>query len=106
MGAHQLLACQLVHCARDAFRQVPAIHKDQRGAMSTDQLDKFGMNGAPDRRPLGSLRRWSAGQVFKSVETSHILDRNLNPKIETFRRGSVNNRDRTIGGHERAGFEF
>ena len=57
MGANQGFAGELIDGSRNPLGQAAAVYKEQRGAMSLDQFEKLGMNGAPDRTALRRLGR-------------------------------------------------
>jgi hypothetical protein len=57
VGAHELLARELVEGGGHALGQAAAVHEHERGAVGADQLEQAGMDGGPDGRMRSGRRR-------------------------------------------------
>src|SRR6185503_19427100 len=83
MRVDQLLARELVHRVRDAFREAPAVDEDEGRAMLADELEQTRVDRRPDARPRVRARCGTAADLERlGAELRHVVDWDLDTKVE------------------------
>ena len=97
VGAHQLLAREIVDAGREALGEAPRVDEDQRRVVLADQLEQGRSNRRPDRvAHLGVTggRSFHQTRVHDFAELPHVLDGHDNFQIEGLADAGVDDGDR------------
>ncbi len=97
VGTSQLFARQFIDRARQPLGDPPAVDENDGGVALANDLDQTGMDGGPDRGPLGALGSRTAGQLLTLAHARHILHRHFDAQVQLLRFAGIDDGDRTIG---------
>src|ERR1035441_3192794 len=106
MRAHQHFAGELVDGAGDTLGEAAAVDEDESGGVGADELEKLGMDGAPDGGAHGGLGGRAAGESRNVVEARHIVERDFDAQVDALGRAGVDDGDGAVAGGGGGGFEF
>ena len=114
MRPRDLLVGQLVQAQRDALGRAAVVDEHDRGVVGTDELEKLGVAGRPDRptRRLAAAerlqrigrgrRRFAAGEPARPAGLGHRRDGHLDAQVELLARARVDDRDLAVRPDEEA----
>ena len=102
VGAHEVLAGELVQPGGQSLGQPPGVHEDDRRTVRADQLQQSRMDRRPDRPlrrrradPGGSeLDRLTLGRFADRAELGHVVDGDLDRELHRLPVPCVDDRDR------------
>jgi hypothetical protein len=95
VGAHEVLAGQLVQTLGESLGEAAAVREDDRRAVLLDQLEDPGVDGRPDAGPGLGVRGRAAGLLVEREDLAgggHVLDRNDDLQLERLAGAGVDDR--------------
>ncbi len=99
VGAHELLAGELVESLREALAQPPAVREDDRALVAPDQLEDPRVDGRPDARSQVRADRRAAGLLLLGQDVAdgaHVVDRHDDLQVERLSGARIDDRDLAV----------
>jgi len=92
VGAHDVLAGELVQTMGEPFRQPATVGEDDRAAVLPDELEDAWMDRRPDAGPEVAPAGLAAGLLVEwqdLAETAHVLDRHHDLELQQLARPGI-----------------